>query len=77
MTSIFRSTVETMDWRGMLVQVSYNPDWSSMNLIAHLEIETQEPVRAPLPLTETGYLSRFIGQGVVEEAGGPASYVWA
>jgi hypothetical protein len=77
MTSIFRSTVETLDWRGMLVQVSYNPNWSGMSLIAHLEIETQEPVRAPLPMTETGYRSHFIGQGIVEEAGGPAAYVWA
>lgn len=77
MTSIFHSTVETLDWRGMLVQVSYNPNWSGMNVIAHLEIETQEPVHAPLPMTETGYRSHFIGQGMVEEAGGPASFVWA
>ena len=77
MTSTFRATIETLDWRGMLIQISYNPDWSGMRMIAHLEIETQEPVRAPLPMTETGYRSHFLGQCIVEDAGGPASYVLA
>ena len=30
---------------------------------------------APLPVTETGYLSHFVLLGVVEDAGGPGAYV--
>lgn len=39
-------------------------------IIAHLEIESIQPPRAPLPITETGYKSHFHHCGTVEANGG-------
>lgn len=77
MTSTFRYTIETLDWRGTLIQVGYAADYTGNDVIAHIEVETQEPARAPLPITETGYRSHFLGRDVVEERGGPSAYVLA
>jgi len=35
-------------------------------VIAHLEIRSIEPLRAPLPMTETGYRSHFHPMGMIE-----------
>ncbi len=77
MTSTFGYAITTLDWRGTLIQIGYNEDYSGLADIAHLEVETQEPVRAPLPITETGYRSHFLDRGIVEEAGGPSAFVLA
>ncbi len=61
----------TLDWRGILVQVTLE----KQRFVDHLQIETVEPARAPLPITETGDRSHFIGKDVIEEAGGPAAFV--
>lgn len=45
--------------------------------MAHLEIESLSPPRAPLPMTETGYRSHFIPPQDVERFGGPEAYVEA
>ncbi|CAO4137927.1 D-glycerate 2-kinase [Methylorubrum thiocyanatum] len=34
-----------------------------------------EPQRAPLPITETGYLSWFTAPALVQESGGPVAFV--
>ena len=70
-------TLELLEWRGILIHVRYNPDYTGSDVIAHLEIETKEPVHAPLPMTETGYRSHFHPRGTVEEAGGPSAFVLA
>jgi hypothetical protein len=41
----------------------------------HVEITTRSPLRAPLPITATGYLSHFIGAAQLEAAGGPEAFV--
>lgn len=41
----------------------------------HVEIETRVPKRAPLPITQTGYLSHFIAAAALEAAGGPEAFV--
>jgi len=51
-------------WKGIEIEVRYNPN--KWNVIAHLEIETINPERAPLPITETGYLSHFHEIGIIE-----------
>ena len=72
---------EQLTWNGRTVEVRYEPDWCGLSelgpgrQLAHLEIQTMNPPSAPLPVTETGYLSHFIPLGLVEEAGGPAAYV--
>lgn len=55
-------------WRGIAIEVIYTPlKWG---VIAHLEIRSIEPERAPLPITSTGYLSHFHQPGIVEAHGG-------
>jgi len=72
MTSQFR-TVQygTLEWRGILISVTLE----KQRFVDHIQIETLEPVRAPLPITETGYRSHFIAKDIVDQAGGPESYV--
>lgn len=73
-------TVERFDWQGITVAVSYEADWMRMSerhsqfATAHLEIEAVEPRRQALPVTETGYRSHFVANGIVEQAGGPVAY---
>lgn len=76
MSSPTRSIVrETFDWRGVSVEVSYEAQWLGGDLTAHLEVRSVQPEKAPLPITATGYRSRFILPEVVEKDGGPVAYV--
>jgi hypothetical protein len=76
-------TVERFDWRGISVSVAYEADWLGMSkelsqfATAHLEIRSEEPSNAALPVTETGYRSHFIARGAVEQTGGPVAYARA
>ena len=71
------------DWRGITIAVAYEADWLGSGKLgsdlarAHLQIEAVKPERARLPITETGYLSHFIGRHVIESAGGPSAYMTA
>ena len=72
MTAHFRTiTSGTLEWRGILIAVTLE----KQRFVDHLQIETLEPFRAPLPITETGYRSHFIAQNTIEDAGGPEAYV--
>lgn len=76
-----RAGVFTLEWRGRTVQVNYVPDWlgtaGSDLRVAHLDILTLAPARAPLPITETGYRSHFLDPAIVAEAGGAVAFVAA
>lgn len=55
-------------WRGIEIEAIYTPlQWKT---IAHLEVHSINPERAPLPITETGYRSHFHQPGTVEALGG-------
>ena len=41
----------------------------------HLQIESTEPHRVPLPITETGHLSWFTAPALVQDSGGPVAFV--
>ncbi len=43
----------------------------------HLQIESIDPEKAPLPITETGYLSHFISPLALANAGGAVTFVTA
>lgn len=60
--------VHRLTWRGIDIEVIYLP--RRWGVIAHLEIRSIEPPRAPLPITETGYRSHFHDCGTVEANGG-------
>lgn len=50
-------------WRGIEIEATFSPvKWG---VIAHLEIESIKPPRAPLPITETGFRSHFHPCGTV------------
>lgn len=56
-------------WQGIEIEATYWPSkWGGS--IAHLEIQSVRPDRAPLPITETGYRSHFHPCGTVEANGG-------
>ena len=73
--------VQSIDWRGITIEVSYEPDWMqsvSSHLgapLAHLQVRSVQPERAALPVSETGYRSRFLAAAEVVDLGGPAAYV--
>lgn len=53
-----------MTWSGIDIELIYEP--LKYGVIAHLEIRSIRPERAPLPITETGYLSHYHPLGTVE-----------
>ena len=53
-----------LNWEGIEIEARYAPE--SWKVIAHLEIETIDPPRCPLPVTETGYRSHFHEMGTIE-----------
>lgn len=55
-------------WRGIEIEATYTP--RKWGVIAHLEIRSIAPDRAPLPITCTGYCSHFHECGTVESHGG-------
>ncbi|WP_084384875.1 hypothetical protein [Novosphingobium naphthalenivorans] len=55
-------------WRGIEIEAVYTPlKW---NVIAHLEIRSIRPARAPLPITSSGYRSHFHQPVTIEALGG-------
>ena len=59
--------VNLFTWEGVEVQVTFTPRrWS---VIDHLEILSVRPECAPLPITETGYLSHFMQPGTIAAHG--------
>jgi hypothetical protein len=73
MTSTFRTiTSGVVEWRGLLVGVRFE----RQRWVDHLVIETIDPARAPLPVTETGFRSSFMNQGVIGDSS-PDDFVLA
>lgn len=68
-------------WNGVTIEIRWEPRWLNLSLQcfdpAHLEIESIEPARAPLPITETGYRSHFTSPETIAAYGGPIAYVEA
>ncbi len=58
-----------LTWQNIEVEIRYKPR-DMGNIVAHLEIETTNPPRAQLPMTETGYRSHFHAIGTIEAYGG-------
>ena len=63
-----RSQTYRFMWQDIEIEATYTPlKWG---VIAHLEIRSIVPERAPLPITQTGYRSHFHQPGTVEALGG-------
>jgi len=73
-------TIIRKNWNGIEIEIRWNADYLAFEGcpdMAHLEIESLSPKRAPLPMTETGYRSHFIHADEVEQMGGVEAYVEA
>ena len=72
---------EIIKWRGREIDVLFNPDWSSVYrevygyAIGHLEIRSLNG--RSLPISATGYQSKFDRADNIAAEGGPAAYVLA
>lgn len=66
-------TLDVLVWRGVMIEVRYASRHFG-GYLAHIELESVEPARAPLPVTETGYRSLFLEAADVQCAGGPCDY---
>lgn len=67
-------------WRGIEIEIRWNPEYviyDDKTRVAHLEVESISPKRAPLPITETGYRSHFPPLSEVEIYVTPEDYVEA
>jgi hypothetical protein len=63
-----QSQTYRLTWQGIEIEARYTPlKWG---VIAHLEIRSVRPERAPLPVTSTGYRSHFHQPGTIEAHGG-------
>lgn len=61
-------------WRSIMVEITYRTRrWKSD--FDHIELRSEEG--GIIPVTETGYRSHFLPAGIVQENGGPESYVLA
>ena len=68
------------EWNGILINITWEENWLNPDSgydLAHLDIETVQPARAKLPITETGYLSHFTSAEAVNAHGGPVGFVLA
>jgi len=66
-------------WRGLSLEVSYEQNWLGTEgafSTAHLQVSTVAPQKAPLPITETGYRSRFIDAEMIEDRSRSCGLGW-
>jgi hypothetical protein len=67
--------IHRLQWEGITIEVRYAPDWSPSYRdnygypLAHFEIEAVEPVKSPLPMTDTGYRSHFCAPAAIDSEG--------
>lgn len=71
--------IETIQWQGLVIEVLHHHNWSPAykeaydHALDHLEITSLN--REPLPITETGYVSRFERAENIAAKGGAVLYV--
>lgn len=63
------SETHKFTWEGIEIELTYVPEEYG-GAIAHLEVRSISPERAPLPITETGYRSHYHPVGTVEAGEG-------
>ncbi len=63
------ATTHKLVWRDVTCRVRHTPNYLSKGW-SHIEIVVLKPKGAPLPITETGYRSHFLGHDELQRAGG-------
>lgn len=77
MSKVSQIITEVIDWQGLTLSVTFDPDWNGWGHVAHMEIVTVKPDRAPNPISETGYKSNFVCLNEIENAQELRHYVLA
>lgn len=72
--------VSRFEWRGITIEVSYEPNWLNLSEafgepVAHVQVRSVTPERTPLPFTETGYRSAYPRTAAVMDEGGSVGFV--
>ena len=62
-------------WRGVRLRVRFTADYTGIEGCARIEVIVVSPKRAPLPITESGYLSHFETDGRVRDAAAAPAYI--
>lgn len=63
----------TFVWRDVTCRVRHTPNYLSKGW-SHVELIVTKPKNAPLPITSTGYLSHFLDEQLLRQAGGPVRF---
>ena len=64
----------SLTWRGTLIAIRHTPDYLVRGN-DHLEVMVKKPVKAILPITDTGYRSHFLAPDELATEGGPVLFV--
>ena len=67
------TTTYKLAWRHVTCRVRHTPNYISKGW-SHIEIIVVTPKGAPLPITQTGYLSHFLYEEHLATAGGPVAF---
>ena len=67
------TTTHKLAWRDVTCQVRHTPNYISQGW-SHIEIIVLTPKGAPIPITNTGYLSHFLNVEHLATAGGPVAF---
>lgn len=66
------TTTAKLVWRDVTCRVRTTPNYISKGW-THIELIVVSPKGAPLPITTTGYLSHFLDEDALKQAGGPVA----
>ena len=67
------TTTHKLVWRHVTCRVRHTPNYISKGW-SHIEIIVLAPKAAPIPITQTGYLSHFLDEEHLAAAGGPVAF---
>lgn len=68
------------NWNGIEIEIRWNRNYlvdDDHTHMAHLEVLSVKPERAPLPITETGYKSHFTHVAAIDGYDSPEAFVEA
>ena len=64
----------SLPWRGTLIAIRHTRDYLVRGT-DHIEVMVKKPLKAILPITDTGYRSHFLDPEELATEGGPALFV--